>query len=139
MIEIIQITNSVDLFEEIIKMVATQFKINQSNTYSEFTMTCFLYNKEPMALAKNMDLYFKVRFVQNRLALITCYLLDIDLALFSLLMLWSVKSNKSWHIFLQQKSYFIYMVSSNLLILFNINFMKSWIYSNLMASWILLK
>ena len=42
-------------------------------------------------------LLLKVTFLYNRLALIIWYLLDIDLALFSLLLLWEIKSNKSWN------------------------------------------
>ena len=42
---------------------------------------------------------FELRFLYHRLALITCYLLDIDLALFNPFLLWEVKLNKSWNTF----------------------------------------
>ena len=47
-----------------------------------------------------------VRFLYNRLALIMWYLLDIDLALFCLLLLWEVKLNKSWNTFFAIKVLF---------------------------------
>ena len=39
--------------------------------------------------------------IYNRLPLIMSYLLDIDLALWSLLLPWEVKFNKSWNTFFQ--------------------------------------
>ena len=38
--------------------------------------------------------------IHNRLALIKCYLLDMDLALYALLLLSEVKFNKSWIYFI---------------------------------------
>lgn len=78
------------------------------------------------------DCSYRVRFLYYRLALITCYLLDIDLALYSLLLLWNVKFNDSGNTFLQQKLSFMYMISYTLLLLLNENNIKSWICSNLM-------
>ena len=47
-----------------------------------------------------LDLYgTPCKVLHNRLALFVCYLLDIDLALFSLLLLWKVGLNKSWNTF----------------------------------------
>ena len=47
-----------------------------------------------------------LRFLYNRLALIMCYLLDINLGLFNLLLLWEVKWNKSWNTFFPIKVLF---------------------------------
>ena len=49
-----------------------------------------------------------VRFLYNRLALIMCYLLDIDLALFSHLLLWEVKLDKSRNTFCTIIAFFSY-------------------------------
>ena len=60
-------------------------------------------------ITKNVEKSFFhkiLRFLYNRLALFMCYLLDIDLALFSLLLLWEVKLNKSWNTFFAIKVLF---------------------------------
>ena len=61
-----------------------------------------IYYRDPDRVVAAVQL----SFLCNRLALIMCYLLDDDLALFSLLLLWKVKSNKSWNTFFAIKVLF---------------------------------
>ena len=73
-----------------------------------------------------------IRFLYNRLVLITCYLLDIDLAVHSLLLLWEVKFNQSWStLFVIKTLSYAYEIIQPF-ITFDMNFVKSWIYYNSM-------
>ena len=65
-----------------------------------------LTKKSVNCILQRFQEWLRLRFLYNRLALIMCYLLDIDLALFSLLLLWEVKSNKSWNTFFAIKVLF---------------------------------
>ena len=79
------------------------FQKKEQKLFPKFT---YKYAKFWMSL--NFDTSsLKLKFLYNRLALIMCYLLDIDLALFSLLLLWEVRVNKSWHTFLAKKSWLL--------------------------------
>ena len=66
-----------------------------------YVLVCFLFRLITITQfsSEQHRIYF-VSSLTSTLAIIMCYLLDIDLAIFSLLLLWKVKSNKSWNTFL---------------------------------------
>ena len=67
-----------------------------------------------------------------RSALNMCYLLDIDKALYSHLLLQEVKFNKSWNTFFAIKIWFYNHNIIRPFSTFHVSFIKSWFYSNLM-------
>ena len=72
--------------------------------------------------------------IYNRLPLIMSYLLDIDLAQWSLLLPWKVKFNKSWNtFFVTEICLYIHNIIQPLL-LFNVTFIIFWFYLNLMVT-----
>ena len=86
--------------------------------------------------AKNEKLkVVELRFLYNRLALITCYLLDIDLGYLAYFCLLKWNWINHGALLMQQSVNKINMISHNHSLVFRIKFIKRWKYVDLMEIW----
>ena len=76
-----------------------------------------------------------IKGIYNRLPLMMSYLLDIDLALWSLLLPLEVKFNKSWNTFFAIEIWHHIYNMYNLLLLFNVNYTMLCFYYNSIEIW----